>query len=147
MVKKVKNLPHIIKGDFKRDKRGTVYFVNGFSFTQVKRFYTVENSNKGQVRAWHGHKNEAKYVYAVSGEALVGVAAVDNWDNPSRKSKVSSFKLSSRTPQILYIPKGYANGFKSLTKNAKLIFFSTSTLEESLKDDIRFDPKYWDIWS
>jgi hypothetical protein len=28
----------------------------------------------------------------------------------------------------------------------KLIFFSTSTLEESRGDDVRYDARYWDIW-
>jgi dTDP-4-dehydrorhamnose 3,5-epimerase len=35
----------------------------------------------------------------------------------------------------------------SLTEDAKLMFFSTSTLEESMGDDIRFDSRYWDIWN
>jgi hypothetical protein len=26
------------------------------------------------------------------------------------------------------------------------MFFSTSTLEESLRDDIRFPARYWDPW-
>jgi hypothetical protein len=34
----------------------------------------------------------------------------------------------------------------TLTGDAKLIFFSTSTLEESLGDDVRFPARYWDPW-
>ena len=34
----------------------------------------------------------------------------------------------------------------SLTDDLKLMFFSTSTLEESAADDIRFDSRLWDIW-
>jgi hypothetical protein len=26
------------------------------------------------------------------------------------------------------------------------MFFSTSTLEESAGDDVRFDARYWDVW-
>lgn len=139
--------PQIIKGDFKKDERGTVSFVNGFDFPGIKRFYIVVNKTIGQVRAWHGHKKEIKYVYPISGDVLIGVVKIDNWENPSKDSKVLTFKLSSKKPQILFIPNGYVNGFKSLTQNAKILFFSTSTLEESLKDDIRFDPKYWNAWS
>ena len=40
----------------------------------------------------------------------------------------------------------FANGFKTLTPDAKLMFFSTSTLEESQGDDIRFDAYYWNPW-
>jgi dTDP-4-dehydrorhamnose 3,5-epimerase len=35
----------------------------------------------------------------------------------------------------------------SLTEDAKLIFFSTSTLEESKDDDFRYPARYWDIWT
>lgn len=139
--------PYLLNGDVFMDTRGKVSFVNDFNFSKIKRFYIVENHKKRAVRAWHGHQHEAKYVFAVSGEAKVGAVKIDNWKNPSKNSKVYSFLLSSKKPAILYVPKGYANGFESLTADAKLIFFSTSTFDESKKDDFRFDPKYWDIWS
>jgi len=139
-------LPFILEGKLAKDERGEVGFVNGFSFPQVKRFYTVKNQNKYMVRAWHGHKKEAKFVYAISGKALLGAVAIDNWENPSKKLSVHKFILNAKKPSIVYIPPGYVNGFQSLTKNAKLMFFSTFTLEESLQDDIRFDKEYWNIW-
>ncbi len=140
------DIPYLLKGDVVKDGRGSVSFVNKFNFPKIKRFYMVNNGKKGIIRAWHGHKKEAKYVFAVSGEALVGAIRINDWENPSKKAKIYSFVLSSEKPIILYIPKGYANGFKSLTGDAKLMFFSTSTLEQSKKDDIRFDSKYWNIW-
>ena len=54
--------------------------------------------------------------------------------------------LSAHKPSVLYIPAGYANGFMSLTSDLKLMFFSTSTLEQSQGDDFRYDARYWDIW-
>lgn len=139
--------PYLLEGNAVEDGRGRVTFVNEFKFPKVKRFYVVKNHRIGLVRAWHGHKHEAKYVFAVSGNALVGAVYIDDWKHPSKKSRIYSFLLSEKKPAILYIPKGYANGFKSLTDNAKLIFFSTKTLLQSKKDDVRFDPKYWDIWN
>ncbi len=35
----------------------------------------------------------------------------------------------------------------SLTADAHLVFFSTSTLRESMADETRFDARYWDIWT
>jgi len=35
----------------------------------------------------------------------------------------------------------------SLTKDAQIMFFSTSTLDRSLGDDFRYDARHWDIWS
>lgn len=136
--------PYLLEGEKIVEDRGSISFVNEFDFPKVKRFYVI-TSKKGVVRAWHGHKHEAKYVFAISGSALVGAVRIDNWKHPSKNAKLCSFLLSSQKPAILFIPKGYANGFKSLTDDAKLMFFSTKTLLESKRDDIRFDSKYWDI--
>lgn len=139
--------PTIIPGGLSVDDRGQVSFVNDFNFEDVKRFYMVSNHKQGFVRAWHAHKKEAKYVLVVTGSALVGAVRVDDWDKPSKDTEVKKFTLSDKSPKVLYIPAGYANGFMSLTKDTQIMFFSTSTLEDSLDDDIRYDARYWDIWS
>jgi len=54
--------------------------------------------------------------------------------------------LSDKDPGILYVPPGYAHGYKTLTSDTKVFFFSTSTLEDSVHDDFRFDPYYWNPW-
>jgi dTDP-4-dehydrorhamnose 3,5-epimerase-like enzyme len=138
--------PVLITGGLAADDRGELTFVNDFRFEGVKRFYTVSNYRQGFIRAWHGHKRESKYVTAVSGAALVGAVCIDNWEQPSRELHVERFVMSAHRPSVLYIPAGHANGFMSLTADLKLIFFSTSSLEESQGDDFRFDPRYWDIW-
>ncbi len=139
--------PTILAGGLSVDDRGEVGFVNGFDFAGVKRFYTVRNHRAGFVRAWHAHRKEAKYVTVVSGAALVGAVRVDDWDAPSRAAPVARHVLAAGQPRVLYIPLGHANGFMSLTDDARLIFFSTSTLEESRNDDIRYDARHWDIWT
>lgn len=138
--------PFLIEGGLAVDDRGQVVFANDFSFSDVKRFYMVSNHRRGFVRAWHAHRHEAKYVLVVQGSAVVGAVAVDDWDNPSRDAQVHRYVLSAKKPSILYIPAGYANGFMSLTEDAQLMFFSTSSLEESKGDDIRYDARHWDIW-
>jgi len=138
--------PVVISGGLAVDDRGEVGFVNDFSFQGVKRFYMVSNHRAGFIRAWHGHRKEGKYVTAVVGSAIVGAVRIDNWESPSRELSVDRFVLSARKPSVLFIPPGYANGFMSLTDDLKLMFFSTSTLEESIADDIRFDSRLWDAW-
>jgi len=135
-----------MEGGLAVDDRGQVAFVNDFDFEGVKRFYMVSNHAQGFVRAWHAHRYEAKYVLVVQGSALVGAVAIDDWDSPSKEAEVHRFVLSEKKPGILYIPAGYANGFMSLTEDARLVFFSTRTLTEALEDDIRYDSRYWDIW-
>lgn len=138
--------PELLAGDLAVDDRGEVAFVNAFTFEGVKRFYTVANHASGHVRAWHGHRHEGKFVTVVQGAALVCCVEIDDWGSPSPTLPVRRFVLSALKPAMLAIPPGYANGFMTLTPDAKLIFFSTSTLEDSLGDDVRFPARYWDPW-
>lgn len=140
-------LPQLLEGGLVVDDRGEVGYVNAFTFAGVKRFYWVSNHKSGFVRAWHAHRREAKYFIAVEGATLIGAVEIDNWDKPSKDKEPSRYVLSSQKPSILYIPAGYANGFMSLTDDAKVMVFSTSTLEESQRDDVRYPARYWDIWS
>ncbi len=140
------NQPTLLDGGLATDDRGTVAFVNGFDFAGVKRFYAVTNHRQGFVRAWHAHRHESKYVYVSRGAAVVAAVPIDDWDNPSPSQPVSRYVLTATRPQVLYIPAGYANGFMSLTADAVLMFFSTSTVEDSRNDDVRYDARLWNPW-
>ena len=137
--------PRIIKGGVSTDDRGFVTFNNDFDMSAIKRFYMLENHQEGFMRAWHGHLREAKWITCVSGVAVVGTVKMvrDSFghltinegyveDGPDR------FTLCPNG-NILYVPPGYANGHKNLTRNTRLIHFSSLTLKESLGDDFRFD--------
>lgn len=136
----------LIEGGRAVDDRGFVSFVNKFGFEGVKRFYAVENHAKGFVRAWHAHRKEAKYVYAARGSAIIGAVKIDDWEKPSPALPVERFVLSAQKPAILFIPAGFANGFMSLSDDTSMMFFSTSTIEESTGDDVRYDARLWNPW-
>jgi len=142
-----KSEPKLFKGGRAVDDRGSASFVNEFDFCGVKRFYTIQNHRQGFIRAWHGHKKEAKYFTVVSGAALVCSVEIDDWENPSKSLVVHRFILSADHPSVLYLPPGYANGLMSLTDDARITVFSTSTLQESTGDDIRFNARYWNPWT
>lgn len=129
----------ILKGDISIDDRGSVRFVNDFNFENVKRFYQIENHCRGYVRAWHYHKQEGKYVYVAQGSALIGVVQPET-------EEINKYVLSSKSPKILWIPPGHANGFMSLEEKTIIMFFSTATIEETKNDDIRFPHDKWNIW-
>jgi dTDP-4-dehydrorhamnose 3,5-epimerase-like enzyme len=136
----------MMNGGIAVDDRGSVRFVNDFNFKDVKRFYQVENHRQGFIRAWHGHFKEGKYVYVASGSAWV--AAMPLYRDHDGLSQVSTlegkkFVMSAKKPQVLYIPPGWANGFKNLEENTNILFFSTTTLEEGKDDDIRFKYDTW----
>ena len=117
------------------DDRGMLTFFNDFDFSGVKRMYLVRNHRAGFIRAWHGHKKEAKYVSVLKGAAVVaklpmGLISLDF---------VEKVTLSEHDPKILYIPPGFYNGFKTLTDDTIIQFFSTSSMEEAKNDDFRED--------
>jgi dTDP-4-dehydrorhamnose 3,5-epimerase len=146
----------IMLGGVAVDDRGSVRFVNDFNFEGVKRFYHVENHSRGFIRAWHGHRKEGKYVYIARGSALVGAVRMERREDLEgvapdalieREGEVQKYVLSSKSPKVLWIPPNHANGFMTLEEDSIIQFFSTSSLEESLDDDIRFPYDKWDIWN
>lgn len=139
--------PHLLQGGIHVDERGEVGFVNDFDFRGVRRFYTLATHRAGTVRAWHGHKVEAKYFFVVRGGLLVCSVAVDDWTNPSPGLPIHRFELSEHNPVVLHVPAGHANGIMSLTDESKAVVFSTATLAESQADDFRFPPGLWNPWS
>ncbi len=138
----------LFTGDVVVDDRGSVRFVNDFDFAGVKRFYIVENHQAGFIRAWHAHRREGKYVMVVQGSAIVAAVRIQDWQKPTTAGPVHRHVLSAIKPSVFWIPPGYANGFKSLTADTKIMFFSTSTIEESRGDDVRWDPdQFGDVWT
>ncbi|MFX0000779.1 MAG: NAD-dependent epimerase/dehydratase family protein [Candidatus Hodarchaeota archaeon] len=138
----------LIPGGIAIDDRGTVSFANDFNFFGVKRFYQVKNFSTSTIRAFHGHLNEAKYVYVAKGSAIIAAVKLDNIKSPSKHQEVHRYVISDKNPQILFIPPKYANGFRPLEEDTRIVFFSTSSLEESKGDDYRYPADYWGekIW-
>ena len=141
--------PRVVAGGIAVDDRGVVRFVNDFDFKAagIRRFYTLMNHEVGYVRAWHGHKKEAKWCSVLSGSAIVCAVPLDefntnrsyfNTDSWLLKHPFHRFVLSAANPQILHIPAGYANGFKALEPNTMIVHFSDMAIGESDDDDVRF---------
>lgn len=135
--------PYFFKGDSKSDFRGKVSFNNKAKLFKIKRFYIVENKKKNFIRAWHGHKLEAKFIICIRGKARIAAVKINNFKNPSKKNKPKFYDIGYKIPDLIYIPPGYANGSMSLTKDMKLIIFSSLTLKNSIKDDYRYREDYW----
>jgi len=137
----------LFKGGISFDSRGSVAYNNKLQLKKIKRFYLVENKKKNYVRAWHGHKKEAKLIFCVQGKAKVAAVKISNYNKPSKKNRTFIWVIDSKIPNVVYVPPGYANGSMSLTKNMRILVFSTSTLKQSIKDDFRFPSNYWNVWS
>ena len=137
----------IINGGQFSDERGKLSFFNDFDMTTVRRFYVIEHPDTIFVRAWQAHKIEQKWFCVIAGSFKVVLVKPDNWETPTHYLLQQEFILSSQKSQVLYIPGGFANGFKALEKNSKLMIFSDFTISEAGKDDFRFDKKLWYNWN
>lgn len=142
------NKPRAVEYPVFADDRGTFApFINGLEGIAsksgvIKRMYYVCNDSKGVVRGFHYHKKEWKFFVIVSGSAKF--VALDP-KNPDEKFQ---FISSVRKNNLIVIPPLYANGWVSLSNDTILVCASTSTTQESLKDDQRFDPYKWgDVWT
>ena len=138
--------PSLIKGNRVFDNRGSLRFSNNLDFKNIKRFYIVHNYSKNFIRAWHGHLKEEKYIGCIKGTFQISAVKINNVKKPNKKNKIFNFILNKSDSNFVHIPKGFANGSMSLEDNSELLIFSTSSLSESLKDDFRFNAKYWNPW-
>jgi dTDP-4-dehydrorhamnose 3,5-epimerase len=146
-MKKESETLEFISGGKSVDDRGSVVFCNEFDFKKIRRFYQVTNHRSGFVRAWHGHKNESKYLFVARGTVIVAAVQVQEWQSPDPDANIERYVLSDVDPGVLFIPPGYAHGYKTLTPDATIQFFSTATLNESKGDDYRFDAYFWNPWN
>lgn len=138
--------PNLIQGGSYEDERGRLTFVNDFDLSEVRRYYIIEHPDLNVVRAWQGHKKEQKWFQVMSGSFSVSVVKPDNWDNPSENIESETFVLKATENKVLHIPGGFANGFKALETNSRMIVFSDFSVNESKSDNFRFDSQLWFDW-
>jgi dTDP-4-dehydrorhamnose 3,5-epimerase-like enzyme len=138
-------IPIIIQGGKFSDHRGAISYVNDFSFQDIERFYIISNSDDNPIRAWQGHKLDAKNFYCLSGSFKIHFVKVDNWEQPSKNLIIETVLVSESDSKIVHIPAGYANAIESLESSSKLMSFSTLPLSDVRNDDVRYPSDYWNI--
>lgn len=137
--------PKIITGGNFTDHRGTVSYVNDFSFNGIERFYIISNSDAHPVRAWQGHKLDSKNFYCLSGSFRIHYVKIDDWEHPSKDLTIETVTLLASESKMLHIPAGYANAIESLESHSKLVSFSTLPLHNVSDDDVRYEANYWKL--
>ncbi|WP_460218937.1 WxcM-like domain-containing protein [Psychroserpens sp. MEBiC05023] len=137
------NEHQIIQGNVFTDDRGALSFINEFSLQPIVRFYEIAPKDTTIIRAWQAHKKESKWFYCTHGSFKINLVKLDSFENPSEQLDVFTIELNENKPQVLYIPGGYANGFKAVAKGSKLMVFSNFDLEASKHDDYRFETNKW----
>ena len=170
----MENEVKVLSGGIAVDDRGSLSFCNDFDMKDVRRFYMVENFNNHFIRAWHGHKEEGKYVTVLSGSAIIGLVDLrkfDDWNyyqeliesveptliegkemTGKQDDEMQDFfdaqqyryVISAKKPTVIWIPPGFVNGAMNLQDDTRVVYFSTKGLGESEGDDYRFPLDYWD---
>lgn len=138
------NIPQIINGGSHTNHRGTISFVNDFKFDGVNRFYSIHHPDTSIVRAWQGHTQESKYYYPVNGSWIIAWVKME-FDKPEEEWKVEYVKMYSKDSNLIFLPPGYANGFKALEEDSVIIGFSAPGVEEE-KEILRWDADRWLDW-
>jgi len=137
----------IIEPDVFEDNRG--WFFESYNKKKLKDFgievdFIQDNhsfsAKKGTIRGLHFQNSpytQAKLVRCIRG-ALLDVAVDLRKDSPTYK-KWFSVKLTEENKKQLFIPRGFAHGFLSLTDNVELEYKVDNLYDKQSERIIRFD--------
>lgn len=101
-------------------------------------FYSVSKNNV--LRGMHFQlppQDHAKLVYVVNGEILD--VAVDIRNDSSAFGLFVAVDLSAGNGKSLYLPKGFAHGFLTLSENATVVYMTTTVHSPEHDAGIRWD--------
>ena len=115
-------------------------------FFKIKEINYSFNKNKGTLRGLHFQgqpKNEEKIVCCLKGSIFD--VTVDLRKNSKNFLKCKTFKLDDVLNQMLYIPKGFAHGFQTLSDNTILIYMHSEKFYKKLDKGINPFDKLLDI--
>ena len=136
-----------------RDKRG--FFARTFCVDEFKTHGLVTDypqhsfsfsAHRGTLRGMHFQREpsgETKLVRCVQG-AIFDVIIDIRPDSPTYRSW-QHFELSSENDHQLYIPKGFAHGFQTLTDDVAVNYLISAPYEPELASGIRFDDSSFGI--
>ena len=136
--------PKIIKRNCHYDKRGylqEIYLKR--KEKKIFKFSLITSSKKNVFRGFHFQlrKQQAKLVYIVKGKILDIV--IDLRKKSKRFGKVYKFRLKEK--DILYIPKGFAHGYLSLTSESIVLYYMTNYRDAKSEEGIVWNDKMLNI--
>jgi len=135
------------------DERG--FFARSFCLDEFKEhgigFSCVQcnvsfNKTKGTLRGMHyqcAPHEEAKIVSCIHG-AIYDVIVDIRPDSPTYK-KWFAKELSAQNRTMLFVPKGFAHGFQTLTDNAEVFYMMSEFYHKECTKGIRWDDRAFGI--
>ncbi|MGB8706320.1 MAG: dTDP-4-dehydrorhamnose 3,5-epimerase family protein [Gillisia sp.] len=146
---------YIINLDPKVDKRGS--FTRMFCKQELSQINFNENivqinhsitNEKGTIRGMHyqnGSSSEIKIIRVIKGSVYDVI--VDMRPNSKTYLKWISNILSKDSPQLLYVPQGFAHGFQTLSQDVEMIYQHSSFFDPTSEMGFLYnDPKIGISW-
>jgi dTDP-4-dehydrorhamnose 3,5-epimerase len=142
----------IIENDIYYDERG--YFTETFNFEKlidiIGEFNIMQanqsKSKQGVIRGLHYQippMSQAKLVHVIKGEVLDVI--VDLRKDSSTFGQHASIILNGTNKNRLFVPKGFAHGFITLSKDAILQYYVDGLYAPNFESGIKFDDKTLNI--
>jgi len=113
---------------------------------QLKQSNLSHNLQTGTIRGLHYQDQphqETKFIRCISG-AIYDVVIDLRRDSPTYLSK-QGFELSPSTTQSIYIPKGCAHGYQTLTKDTSILYLVDENYHPESESGIRWDDPHFSI--
>lgn len=136
-----------IEPELKKDSRG--YFTRIFALVELRKVgisFQIVHINrsltlkKGTIRGMHFQKDpyaEDKIVHCIKG-AVYDVATDLRRNSPTFGKWVSE-ELSEDNKKMLFIPKGFAHGFQTLTSNCEMLYFMSQSFSPNHASGVRWN--------
>jgi len=132
-----------MKGGIAKDQRGQIRFVNEFDMSLVKRFYIIKNDNISLIRGWRAHRIEQRWFYVLSGEFVIDIVKIDNWEMPNPNLPVLRIRLKADKMELLHVPAGYGTAFRAEVADSELLVFADYPISNAPLDDYTWDHNYF----
>ncbi len=138
---------YVIELDKKNDQRG--FFARFFCTNEFKKkkltnkFIQINNSMtlmKGTIRGMHYQKKpfeEVKVIRCISGKIFDVV--VDLRKSSKSYLRWYGLELNNNNKKMLYVPRGCAHGFLTLTNNCEVIYLVSKEYSPRHEMGLRFD--------
>ena len=146
---------NVIKIELEKNEDERGFFARLFckeEFTDQKlssEFVQINNSfneEKGTMRGLHYQLppfSEDKLIRCIKGSILD--IAIDLRPNSENFKKVFTESLTSTNRTMLYVPRGFAHGFMTLSDDTEIMYFSSNFYSPDHERGIRYDDKAFDL--
>jgi len=126
------------RGSFVKTFHASSLRENGIDFELKESFYSV--SVKNVIRGMHFHHppfDHDKIVFCTEGSIMD--VALDLRKNSSMYGKAVCAELSFENNKALYLPKGFAHGFLTLSERATTFYLVSGEYNKTADDGVLYD--------